>query len=312
MQQTVLITGGSGLVGQALAKALVKKGYAVIILSRTINGKTATHAVSYVAWDVKKRMIDIPALQAADHIIHLAGAGVVDRKWTPAYRKEIIESRTESSKLLIDALKKNSNKVKTIVSASAIGWYGADKYPVIPFTETDCADSGFLGETCRLWEQSIEPAEQTGRRLVKLRIGIVLSNHGGALAEFKKPLQFGMAAILGSGRQMVSWIDIDDLCSMFIYAMEQSHLSGSYNAVAPNPVSNKTLTLAIARAFRRSFYIPFRVPSFILQLIMGERSIEVLKSATVSCKKIMDAGFAFQYKSIDSCLRHRSETTDLH
>ena len=302
MTHTVLITGGTGLVGKSLTKALIKKGYKVIILSRSVNDKKASEHVSYAAWDVKKQQIDLEALHAADYIIHLAGAGVVEKKWTDAYKKEIVESRTESSRLVYESLKNNTNKVKAVVSASAIGWYGADAMPVKPFTETDAPENSFLGNTCKLWEESIEPVEVLGKRLVKLRTGIVLSNDGGALVEFKKPIKLGAAAILGNGKQMVSWIHIDDLCNLFIAGIENENLSGSYNAVAPNPVSNKTLTITLAKAMKGKFFIAMHVPSFVLKIMMGQRSMEVLKSTTVSCKKILDTGFAFIFNNIEEAI----------
>lgn len=309
MKQTVLITGGTGLVGKALTRVLVKKGYKVIILTRNTRGKEQQAHVQFAAWDVSKQEIDRTALQEADYIIHLAGAGVVEKKWTTAYKKEIQESRTESSRLIIDGLKNNENKVKAIISASAIGWYGADTEPVKPFSENDAADDSFLGQTCKLWEAGIEPVTSLGKRLVKFRIGIVLSNEGGALVEFKKPLRFGVAAILGNGKQMVSWIHMDDLCNLFIAGIENENLSGSYNAVAPNPVSNKALTLTLAKAMKRKLYIPMQVPAFVLKIMMGQRSIEVLKSTTVSCKKIQDAGFEFGFKTIEAALENLAATT---
>ena len=312
MAQTVLITGGSGLVGKILTKALIEKGYQVIILTRTTNDKTPSASVSYAAWDVKKQQIELQALQSADYIIHLAGAGVVEKKWTDAYKKEIVESRTESSRLIYEALKNNTNKVKAIVSASAIGWYGADINPVKTFTETDAADDSFLGNTCRLWEANIEPVTSLGKRLVKLRTGIVLSNDGGALVEFKKTIRLGVAAILGNGKQIVSWIHIDDLCNLFIAGIENENLSGSYNAVAPNPVSNKTLTLSLAKALKAKFYLPINVPAFVLKIMMGQRSIEVLKSVTVSCKKILDTGFEFKFKTIEAAFKNLAATKDRH
>lgn len=302
MKQTVLITGGTGLVGKALTKALVNKGYKVIILTRDTAGKPQTGSVMYAKWDLKKQEIDVTALRATDHIIHLAGAGVVEKKWTAAYKKEIQESRTESSRLIIEALKNNTNKVKTIVSASAIGWYGTDHDHALPFTEEATPDDSFLGQTCKLWEAGIDPVTGLGKRLVKLRIGIVLSNDGGALVEFKKPLRFGVAAILGSGNQMVSWIHIDDLCNLFIAGIEDENLSGSYNAVAPNFVSNKALTITLAKAMKGKFYIPMHVPAIALKIMMGQRSMEVLKSTTVSCKKIQDSGFEFTFKTIEAAI----------
>ena len=298
--QTVLITGGTGLVGKTLTNALLAKGYKVIVLSR--DPKQACENLNYARWDLKKQEIDIAAVQEADHIIHLAGAGVVEKKWTSAYKKEIIESRTESSRLIFETLKNNENKVRSVISASAIGWYGEDSVPVQPFTEPDAADDSFLGQTCKLWEASIEPVTSLGKRLVKLRIGIVLSKDGGALAEFKKPIRFGAAAILGNGKQVVSWIHIDDLCRMFIAAIENEMMQGAYNAVAPVPVTNKTLTLTLAKAMNRKFYIPVYVPAFVLKIMMGQRSVEILKSATVSCKKIMDTRFEFNYTNIEPAM----------
>jgi uncharacterized protein (TIGR01777 family) len=302
--QTVLITGGSGLVGKALTQKLLEKGYAVIVLTRKLptGDLLEKKGISYALWDVNNQTIDIAAVKKADHIIHLAGAGVVDKKWTASYKKEIQNSRTKSSELIIDTLKNNQNKVKVVVSASAIGWYGADTIPVKPFVETAIADNSFLGETCKLWEQSIEPVQQLGKRLVKLRTGIVLSNEGGALAEFRKPLQFGVASILGNGKQVVSWIHINDLCKLYIDAIENDSLYGAYNAVAPMPVTNEVLTLTLAKELRGKFFISAHVPEFVLKIMLGDRSIEVLKSATISCEKIQQTGFVFLYPSIELSL----------
>jgi len=300
--QTIVITGGTGLVGKALSNMLLQKGYRIIVLTRDITGKQPKENLSYALWDVKKAYIDVTAVKDADYIVHLAGAGVVDKKWTDTYKREIRESRTKSSRLLIYWLKNNNNKVKAVISTSAIGYYGPDNNPGMPFTETDKADDSFLGETCRLWEESIDPVTKLDKRLVKLRTGIVLSNDGGALAEFKKPVRFGIAAILGSGKQMISWIHINDLCRLFTTAIENDAINGTYNAVAPQPVTNKNLTLASAKRMNGKFYIPFYVPAFIIKLLLGQRSIEVLKSTTVSCKKIIDTGFQFDYDSIDNAL----------
>jgi uncharacterized protein (TIGR01777 family) len=251
---------------------------------------------------VKKQNIDVSALQRADYIIHLAGAGVVEKKWTITYKKEIEESRTLSSKLIINTLKEHANSVKAIISSSAIGWYGEDKHAGSAFKEDAAWDESFLGITCKLWEDSVDPASAIGIRVCKLRTGIVLSNDGGALAEFKKPIQLGVAGILGSGKQIVSWIHIDDLCHMFLYAIENNAMQGAYNAVAPSPVSNKELTLKLASLMKGKFFLPLYIPSFVLRLMMGDRSVEVLKSCNVSCDKIKKTGFHFSYPTIDSAL----------
>ncbi|MEO5781962.1 MAG: TIGR01777 family oxidoreductase [Ginsengibacter sp.] len=305
----VLITGGTGLIGKNLTRHLTSKGYEVIIVSRTPHTSNDP-LISFANWNVEEQKIDDYAIAKADYIINLAGAGVMEKKWSEKYKKEIVESRTKSCELLINALQKNSNHVKALIAASAIGWYGGDTKPLLHangFIETDPADEKFLGETCRLWEESIEPVTNLNKRLVKLRTGIVLSNDGGAFTEFKRSLRFGIAAILGGGKQMISWIHMDDLCRMYIYAIENENLSGSYNAVAPLPVNNKTLILKLAKKIRGQFYIPIHVPQFLLKLILGQRSIEILKSATVSCEKIKAAGFTFLYPSIDAALKELSK-----
>jgi len=301
----VLISGGTGLIGKKLTSYLIDRNYEVIILSRQKNKSSSNPKISYSYWDINNEVIDAGVIHKADHIIHLAGAGVMDKKWTKEYKKIIVDSRVKSAALLIKALKENPNQVKSFVSASAIGWYGADGNPLLRkegFIETDLPDKNFLGETCLLWECSVEPVIEMKIRLVKLRTGIVLSNEGGAYKEFKMPVKFGFAAILGSGNQIISWIHIDDLCRIYIEAIENKELNGVYNAVAPMPVPNKKLILVIAEKLKNKFFIPVHVPDFLLKLFMGKRSVEILKSATVNNKKIKSAGFTFLYPTIESAI----------
>ena len=301
---TVLITGGTGMVGKHLTQLLVVKGYEVIIVSRSPSTNRPHAKVSYVLWDIDKQEIDADAIAKADFIIHLAGAGVAEKKWTVERKQEIVDSRTKSSATIVKALQQLPNKVQAVVSASAIGWYGTDTATSLQhgFIETDAADTGFLGHTCRLWEESIQPVSALGKRLVKLRIGIVLSNEGGALVEFKKPLKAGIAGILGNGKQVISWIHVEDLCRLFVYAIEQPTLQGVYNAVSSKPVTNKHLTIALAKIMRGGFYIPLHVPIFVLKLMLGELSVEVLKSTNVNNKKIHNAGFTYTYPTIEEAL----------
>lgn len=296
---TICITGGTGMIGTKLIEQLSAKNHNLIILTR--KSKPAFGNVRFAEWNLEKGLLDSTAIENSDYIIHLAGAGVADKRWTAKRKEEIVNSRTQSSALLVKALTEIPNAVKAVISSSAIGWYGPDTTKTEKgFVETDAAYNDFLGQTCLKWEQSIEPVTQLGIRLVKLRTGIVLSNDGGALKEFKKPLKFGLASVLGSGKQIISWIHIDDLCRMFEYAIDHETINGIYNAVAPKPVSNKDLTLSLAKKMRGTAFITAPVPSFALKLLLGEMSIEVLKSTTASAAKIQNTGFQFLYPSVEA------------
>ena len=300
--QIVLITGGTGMVGTSLTQLLLSKGYQVIVLTRQPRVSNVTN-LSYAVWDIDKGYIDPSAIQNADTIVHLAGAGVADKRWSKKRKQEIVDSRVMSGALLVKYLTENSHQVKTVLAASAIGWYGPDTAQSLMngFTETDPVDGAFLGDTCKRWEDSVKPIETLGIKLVTLRIGIVLNKQGGALAEFIKPAQFGVATIFGTGNQMVSWIHFKDLCKMILFGIESASLKGVYNAVSPDPTSNKDLIIAITKKLR-GFYLPIPVPAFVLNIMLGEMSIEILKSAKVSSKKIQESDFKFDYPTLDSAL----------
>jgi uncharacterized protein (TIGR01777 family) len=297
---TVLITGGTGLVGRALSRLLTEVGYKVIILSRRSGNATDNELITYAQWDVAKQTIDVAALQQADYIVHLAGANVADKRWTNSRKKEIINSRTRSTELLYTSLEKHPNKVRKVISASATGYYGEDQGHA--FIETDAPGTDFLGTACVLWEESVLKIKQLGKKIVILRTGIALSKEGGALKEFYKPLKFGFATILGNGEQYISWIHIHDLTRLYLSAIVNHELEGIYNAVAPNPVHHKELVMTMAQVAKGKSFISMYVPSFALKLALGEMSVEVLKSCQASSAKIESKGFVFSYPTIKSAM----------
>ena len=304
---TVLITGGTGLIGSRLSELLIEKGYQVIVLTRNKKKQNKDDASnpSYAIWNPAKAIIDTKAIQEADYIINLAGAGIADKRWTAKRKVVIAESRMKSSQLIVRALKENANKVKAVINASAMGWYGDDsrlQKQDKSFTEDMSAAPGFMGETCKAWEESIEPVTAIGKRLVKIRTGLVLSIKGGALKEFALTARFGIAAILGNGKQMLSWIHIDDICRIYIHAIENEQINGAYNAAAPRPVDNKTLVIELAKKMKGSFYIVAYVPRFILKWILGEMSSELVKSLTLNDDKIRATGFQFIFPSVEAAL----------
>jgi uncharacterized protein (TIGR01777 family) len=288
------------MIGTALGEMITSQGDKVIILTRK---EKAPHGnISYAVWNIDRSVIDHTAISKADHIIHLAGAGVADKRWTKKRKQEIVNSRVNSSRLLVKALREIPNNVRTVVSASGIGWYGPDdKKNKKAFVETDPPHTDFLGQTCVQWEESIQPVKELGKRLVTLRTAIVLSNTGGAFPEFRKPMKAGIAGILGSGKQMVSWIHIDDICRMYLASIENVHMNGAYNAAAPHHVTNKQLVLNIARALKRPF-LPLHVPEFALKIALGEMSVEILKSTTVDDSKVRSTGFKFLFPDIESAV----------
>ncbi|HEY0065708.1 MAG TPA: TIGR01777 family oxidoreductase [Flavisolibacter sp.] len=300
---TVLVTGGTGLIGTALVRELTAKGHDIIIMSRSV--RTPSKNISYAQWDPARGQIDAEAVKKADYVVHLAGANVADGRWTEKRKAEIVDSRVKSGELLVKAISETPNRIQAIVSFAATGWYGPD--PQIPnpkpFTENDPAASDFLATTCRKWEEAIHPVAASGKRLVILRAGIVLSDEGGAYREFRKTLSLGIASVLGSGRQVVSWIHIDDMVRITIEAIENTSFSGVYNAVAPNPVSNKKIITTIATQ-RKKPYMTVNVPEIALKALLGEMSIEVLKSATVSSARLQSAGFRFFFEDIGTAVHN--------
>jgi uncharacterized protein (TIGR01777 family) len=298
MMQRVLITGGSGLVGRRLTDMLIEKGYEVCWLSRTSD--TGSRIKKYI-WDIRKGYIDPAALAATDYIIHLAGAGVADKPWTTARKQEILESRTHSTALLTKALREMPHRVKAVIGASAIGIYGLDTGNRL-LTENAPAGQDFLSRVVQAWEAETDLIAKIGIRVAKIRIGIVFSNKGGALPKLVQPVRLYAGAPLGSGKQWMSWIHIDDLCRLFIWAMENPQASGAYNAVAPNPATNETVTKTVAKILRRPI-LPLNVPAFAIKLMFGEMGGIVLGGNKVSSSRVEQEGFVFQYPQLEDALQ---------
>lgn len=291
----VLITGGSGLVGARLSEMLLAEGDEVVHLSR----KAGTHAgVQAFAWDVDGGYIDPAAFEGVTHVVHLAGAGVADKRWSAQRKQEILDSREKGTALLLQGMQAAAIPPKALVAASAIGFYGDAGIELC--VEESPAGSDFLAEVCQRWEAAAAPAAAF-TRLCSLRIGIVLSNEGGALPKMMLPFRFFAGGVLGSGRQMMSWIHIDDLCALILFVLENESCRGTYNAVAPLPVSQYTFMKALGRAMRRPLWM--WVPGLVLKLVLGEMAATVLGSQFVSNEKIQQADFRFKYQTVYQALK---------
>ena len=293
---TVLLAGGSGLIGQRLSILLEKKGYGVIFLSRKKKSDDR-----FFQWDVEKGTIDSIAIQKADYVINLAGAGIADKRWTKNRKKFLIESRTQTAALLKDSFEKIKNP-KAYFSASAIGFYGnrGDDW----LTEnSDPQPEGFLSECTIAWENAARSIAKLNIRTAIFRIGIVLSMKGGALPEMILPMKFGARVSFGDGKAYYPWVHIDDVCNMFIWALENEKANGIYNAVAPKPLMIKKLANEIHEA-RGGFTLPVPAPAFILKLMMGEMADMLLNSARVSAEKILKSGYKFKFPEIQPALKN--------
>lgn len=286
------------MIGRKLTDLLISKGYQVNHLSR----KQGTNPeVSTFLWDVNKGQIDERCIDGVDTIVHLAGANVADGRWTDKRKKEIIESRTKSIGLIYKLLKaKPQHTVKSVISASAVGYYGDRGDNLL--TETSAPGTDFLANVCLQWEHAVDAGSSLGLRLAKLRTGVVLDAKGGALAAIAKPVKFGLGSPLGTGKQWVSWIHEDDVTEMYLYAIENERITGDYNMVAPNPVTNRQLTKAVAKELHRPLWLP-RVPGFALELALGEMASMVLSSQKASAQKIEDTGFKFKYPTLTWALK---------
>lgn len=290
--KNILITGGSGLIGQRITQLLEQKGFEVAWLSRSRRDQKS------FLWDVEKKQLDQESIEWADCIIHLAGAGVAERRWTDDRKKEILDSRMHSTQLLYDGIAKAEAKPDVFISASAVGYYGFDTGSSL-VDETGKPGTDFLAQVVVAWEKEVKQMEELHLRTVILRIGIVLDAEGGALGEMLKP---PVAAPLGSGDQWMSWIHLEDLAKLFVFAVEKTTLQGIYNAVGPNPATNYQLTKVAAKAKGKPF-VGIGVPGFALKLLLGEMAAMVIGGNRVSSQKIQKAGFEFECPELEVAVK---------
>lgn len=289
--KTVLISGATGLIGTHLIEKLKRKNYEIRILSREKNKN--------FYWNLKENYIDENAFENLDAIIHLAGAPV-SKRWTKSYKKELYESRVKTAGLLFEYAKNSNSSIKTFITASGVNYYGTKTASHI-FTENDKHADDFLGKLCFDLENAARKFEETGTRVSMVRTAAVLSTKGGMLKELISLSKWNLLSPLGSGKQILPWIHIDDLTDIYIQILENENLNGAYNASAPEIITQKEFVQKLAKAMNRKIILP-NVPAFMLKIILGEMSTILLEGSAVSSKKIQKAGFDFKFKNLESAL----------
>jgi uncharacterized protein len=296
---TILITGGTGLIGLGLAEMLKIQGHRLHLLSR--NTKLVKPYDAVFSWDVKSGSIDENAFDGVDVIVHLAGAGIADQRWTDERKAEILNSRVDPAKLILEILKHRNQTISAFVSGSAIGWYGAYSDSLI-HNETEPAASDFMGETCRKWEYAADLFHGVAERIVKIRTGVVLDKNSGALPKMAQPVQWFVGSPLGSGKQQIPWIHWKDICTIFANAVSDNRYYGAINAIATENCTNKEFTKVLAKVLHRPM-LPIHVPSFVIKALFGEMAAVVLEGSKVSNHRIKQMGFAFKFSNLEEALK---------
>lgn len=300
----ILISGGSGLLGRAISKIIVAAKHEVVWLSRT---EGESNGIKKYKWDLSKNYINEKAFQGIDSIIHLAGSGIADKRWTKSYKQEIIDSRTKSLHLIFDTLSKLNIHLDSFIGGSAIGYYGAIQSDQI-ITETDFSGTDFLAESCVLWEKSYLPFINSDVRTVIIRTGIVLSKNGGAYPKMAYPFKLGLGAGIASGNQFFPWIHIDDIANMFVFALLDKNLHGTFNGVSSEFITNSKFSKLLAASFHKPFFLP-NIPAFALHLFMGEGAVMVTEGLKISNQKIKEAGFKFKFETAQQALSQLAQTS---
>jgi uncharacterized protein (TIGR01777 family) len=290
---TILITGGSGGIGKRLIPMLQAAGHQVRSIGRSI--PRASKLPSFI-WNLETMTMDEAALDGVSHIIHLAGAGIADSRWTIARKEEIITSRVIPIKLLADTLKARNQHIEAFISASGIGYYGAVTSAHI-YTEDDAPAEDFLGKTCQLWEDAVQLFDGIAHREVRIRTGVVLDEQSGALPKLMLPAKFGIAASLGNGKQWMPWVHYEDLCRIYVKAIEDNDFCGAYNAVSPQHTTHKQVLSELSAALHKPFWLP-SVPSFAMKTAMGEMADMLLDGSRVSSQRLVQSGFIFRHPDL--------------
>lgn len=293
----ITVTGGSGLIGRRLVPRLESAGHQVQLLGRAPRTGTSASA-QFTIWDPEKTAAPVSALEGADAVIHLAGEPVAQR-WTPDVKRRIRASRVEGSERLVEGMAQCAKAPSVLVCASAVGYYGDRGEEEL--TEISRPGQGFLPEVCVAWESAVRKAEALGVRVVTIRIGVVLAAEGGALDKMLPAFKFGVGGKLGSGAQYMAWIHVDDLVSMFVWALENPKVSGPVNGVSPEPVTNAGFTHALGRALRRPAILP--VPKLAVQLLFGEMSEILFNSQRAKPATALALGFEFRHPDVYGALK---------
>lgn len=293
----VVITGGSGMIGKYLTSLLLSEGYSVSHLSR---GTPQFGRVRVHRWNPEKGILDPAALIGADYIVHLAGENVGAKRWTEARKEEIISSRVDSAKLLHRVVTGNGINLKAFISASGTGYYGAQTSEKI-FSEADPPADDFSGITGRRWEEAASHFTLSGIRTVKIRTAVVLEKNDSAIKKIMMPARFGFLAYTGNGRQYMPWIHINDLCKIYLKAIEDPSMEGAYNASSPRHVSHKEFMKTLASVVKKPLF-PAAVPGFVLKILYGEMADVVLKGSRISSDKIRNAGYRFKFEDLEKAL----------
>jgi len=286
----ILIAGGSGLVGSRLKEIASNKGYRVSILSRS-----KAKGPRFIHWNPSTNEIDKEAITDVDYLVNLSGANIAEKKWTSQRKKALVSSRVDSTNFLVNTFKSINQKLKAVVNASAIGYYQSDLNRVMK--EDEKPASGFMGELCKQWEDAATQIQNNNIRTVIFRIGLVLSNKGGAYQAMALSAKFGLGGYLGNGKQKMPWVHIDDLCNLILFALENENMKGAYNTTVADAPSNKTFTKKLLKSFH-SINIMAPTPSFVLKLILGERSEILLNSYNPSADKLLSTGFQFEHTDL--------------